>query len=318
MIRNRSALAGPTQRRAAGAAFVPEERNGHAAVGAFTLAENIVLTHHSDGAAPGGLIDRAYSSDWVTRIREAFDVRSGSDNPVAGSLSGGNLQKFVVGREILRQPKVLVVSQPTWGVDAGAASTIRQALIELAASGAAVLVISQDLEEIFSICDRDRSDASRETIESVPCDRDDAGTGRPADGRCRRRGRPNCRGRRVIVLQPRPEPSRLLSILSPVIAILLMLIAGGIMLHLMGKPPLHSLYVYFFQPFHEFWFYLTQPEQRAIWIYTPSEVLVKAIPLALIGAGLTICFTANVWNIGAAGQYTAGRNLWRCSGAVRA
>ena len=110
----------------------------------------------------------------------------------------------------------------------------------------------------------------------------------------------------MIVLQPRPEPSRLLSILSPVIAILLMLIAGGIMLHLMGKPPLHSLYVYFFQPFHEFWFYLTQPEQRAMWIYTPSEVLVKAIPLALIGAGLTICFTANVWNIGAAGQYTLG------------
>jgi simple sugar transport system ATP-binding protein len=146
-------LTGPTVRRAAGAAFVPEERNGHAAVGTFTLAENIVLTNHSDGAAPGGWIDRAYASDWVTKIREAFDVRSGSDNPVAGSLSGGNLQKYVVGREILRQPKVLVVSQPTWGVDAGAASTIRQALIELAASGAAVLVISQDLEEIFSICD---------------------------------------------------------------------------------------------------------------------------------------------------------------------
>ncbi len=87
-------------------------------------------------------------------MREAFDVRAGSENPMAGSLSGGNLQKFVVGREILRGPGVLVVNQPTWGVDAGAAALIRRALIALAAEGAAVLVISQDLEEVFSICDR--------------------------------------------------------------------------------------------------------------------------------------------------------------------
>lgn len=147
--------AGPTSRRQAGAAFVPEERNGHAAVSEMTLTENVVLTHHSDpGAAPGGWINFGYASDWAAKIREAFDVRAGADDPVAGSLSGGNLQKFVVGREMLRDPGVLVVSQPTWGVDAGAASTIRQALIDLAASGAAVLVISQDLEEIFSISDR--------------------------------------------------------------------------------------------------------------------------------------------------------------------
>lgn len=145
---------GPTQRRDLGAAFIPEERNGHAAVSEFTLSENIVLSHHNKPeAVSNGWVNRAYAKDWVTRIRDAFDVRSGSDNPVAGSLSGGNLQKFVVGREMLRNPGVLVVSQPTWGVDAGAASTIRRALVELAASGAAVLVISQDLEEIFSISD---------------------------------------------------------------------------------------------------------------------------------------------------------------------
>ena len=83
-----------------------------------------------------------------------IDVRKGKPDPEAISLSGGNLQKYVVGREILREPRLLVVSQPTWGVDAGAAAAIRQALIDLAARGAAVLVISQDLDELYEISDR--------------------------------------------------------------------------------------------------------------------------------------------------------------------
>lgn len=110
----------------------------------------------------------------------------------------------------------------------------------------------------------------------------------------------------MIMLEPRAQPSRLLSLLSPVIAICLMLLSGAIMLAAMGKDPLAALYVYFFQPFDEVWQFVIKPDERAMWIYTPSEVLVKAIPLALIGAGLTICFRANVWNIGAAGQYTLG------------
>ena len=104
----------PTQRRVAGAAFVPEERNGHAAVGELTLSENIILSHHTaEGIATRSWIDFGKAAGWAKRVRKAFDVRSGSENPVAGSLSGGNLQKFVVGREILREPGVLVVSQPT-------------------------------------------------------------------------------------------------------------------------------------------------------------------------------------------------------------
>jgi simple sugar transport system ATP-binding protein len=81
-------------------------------------------------------------------------VRKTGPNPDASSLSGGNLQKFIMGRELDREPSVLVVNQPTWGVDAGAAARIRQALIDLARSGSAVLVISQDLDEIFEISDR--------------------------------------------------------------------------------------------------------------------------------------------------------------------
>ncbi|HUF87263.1 MAG TPA: ABC transporter ATP-binding protein [Thermohalobaculum sp.] len=150
---------GPTRRRLARAAFVPEERNGHAAVADMTLPENVILSHHTaEGLARAGWLgswlDFAKAADWAARVRAAFDVRAGAEDPVAGSLSGGNLQKFVVGREMLRAPGVLVVNQPTWGVDAGAAALIRRALIELAGRGTAVLVISQDLEEIFSICDR--------------------------------------------------------------------------------------------------------------------------------------------------------------------
>ena len=145
----------PTGRRMAGAAFVPEDRSGHAAVTEMSLPQNILLSHHrAAGLSRMSWIDFRATREWAKRVRERFDVRAGKDDPKAGSLSGGNLQKFVVGREILREPGILVVSQPTWGVDTGAAAVIRQALMDLSRSGSAVLVISQDLEELFAIADR--------------------------------------------------------------------------------------------------------------------------------------------------------------------
>ncbi|MEM9098674.1 MAG: ABC transporter ATP-binding protein [Pseudomonadota bacterium] len=147
--------ASPTARRLAGAAFVPEERIGHAAVTEMALPQNILLSHHrAERLVRGGWIDGRKMRNWSEKVRADFDVRSGAARPVAGALSGGNLQKFVVGREILRKPGVLVVSQPTWGVDPGAAAVIREALVRLAEDGAAVLVISQDLEELFALADR--------------------------------------------------------------------------------------------------------------------------------------------------------------------
>ncbi len=148
---------GISDRRRLGAAFVPEERLGHSAAPAFTLAENALLTRHGcdEGmVARGGFVDRRYAQSIAKRVMQRFDVRSGNPNPPAGALSGGNLQKFVVGRELDREPKAIVIHQPTWGVDAGAAALIRQALIDMARAGAAVLVISQDLDEIFAIADR--------------------------------------------------------------------------------------------------------------------------------------------------------------------
>jgi simple sugar transport system ATP-binding protein len=147
---------GVSARRRMGAALVPEERIGHAAVPSFRLSENVVLTRHAtgDGVAPGYLIDRSVASAIEARVGDRFDVRRSGPDPKASALSGGNLQKFVVGREIDRSPGILVVNQPTWGVDAGAARTIRQALVDLARGGAAVLMISQDLDEIFEVSDR--------------------------------------------------------------------------------------------------------------------------------------------------------------------
>jgi simple sugar transport system ATP-binding protein len=146
---------GVTERRRLMASFVPEERNGHAAAPEFSLSDNVVLSRWATGGlARGGFVARGAARAAAQKVIETFDVRKSGDDPAARTLSGGNLQKFVVGREILREPGVLVVNQPTWGVDAMAAASIRQAILDLAARGAAVLVISQDLDELFEMSDR--------------------------------------------------------------------------------------------------------------------------------------------------------------------
>lgn len=146
-----------TGRRKLGAAFVPEERLGHGAAPRMRLSENLLLSRHATDAkaflgASGMVRDKAVAAA-SQRIIKAMDVRKSGPDPEAAALSGGNLQKFIIGRELDRQPAVMVVNQPTWGVDAGAAAHIRQALIELARKGSAVLVISQDLDELFEISD---------------------------------------------------------------------------------------------------------------------------------------------------------------------
>jgi general nucleoside transport system ATP-binding protein len=115
-----------TDRRRLGVAFVPEERLGHGTAPRMKLSDNALLTGHAaSGMVKRGFIDRAAMLGTVDRTTKRFDVRKAKRDPEAVSLSGGNLQKFVVGREILREPGVLVVAQPTWGVDAGAAAVIR-------------------------------------------------------------------------------------------------------------------------------------------------------------------------------------------------
>jgi simple sugar transport system ATP-binding protein len=146
-----------TGRRLLGAAFVPEERLGHGAAPRMKLSENLFLSRYATDrkafVGPAGVVRESAIDSGTQRIVEVMDVRKSARDPEAAALSGGNLQKFIVGRELDRRPTVMVVNQPTWGVDAGAAAKIRQSLIELARSGSAVLVISQDLDELFEISD---------------------------------------------------------------------------------------------------------------------------------------------------------------------
>ena len=145
---------GPVARRRAGLVSAPEERLGHAAAPNMSLTENALLSGAvRQGLTRRGFIDWGKAEDFANSIIKGFDVRTPGAHVAARALSGGNLQKFVVGRELLQEPEVIVINQPTWGVDAAAAAAIRQAILDRAAAGAAVVVISQDLDELLEIAD---------------------------------------------------------------------------------------------------------------------------------------------------------------------
>jgi general nucleoside transport system ATP-binding protein len=145
---------GAAARRALGLGYIPEERLGRGAVPAMSLAENALLTGSRAGMVRGGLIKHGVARASARATIAAFNVKAASELSAAEHLSGGNLQKFIVGREIRLGPKVLLAARPTWGVDVGAAQLIHHALIGLRAAGAALLVISEELDELLTICDR--------------------------------------------------------------------------------------------------------------------------------------------------------------------
>jgi ABC-type uncharacterized transport system ATPase subunit len=144
----------PHARRQLGLAFVPGERLGRGAVDSLSLALNALLTGPQDNLAIHGFIRFAAVKKFARSIIANYDVRCSGVEAEARSLSGGNLQKFIVGREIELGPKVLIVAQPTWGVDVGASAAIRQKLLDIAALGVAILVISEELDELLEITDR--------------------------------------------------------------------------------------------------------------------------------------------------------------------
>jgi general nucleoside transport system ATP-binding protein len=151
----RAGWLGLTRRRALGLSVVPEERHGHGTVPELSLTDNVFLT----GRARLPLMRRGFlqfgaARRFAAQVIAAFGVQCAGPEAPAGSLSGGNLQKFILGREILQQPGVLVVAQPTWGLDAAAVATVQQSLIDLAQNGCAVVIISQDLDELLALSDR--------------------------------------------------------------------------------------------------------------------------------------------------------------------
>ena len=143
----------PRRRRHEGLHFVPEERLGRGAVPSLSLAQNTLLTR-TEAVSPFGWVSVRRTVALAQQLIERYNVKAGGPDATARSLSGGNLQKFIVGREIDAAPRLLIVSQPTWGVDVGAAAQIRGALLALRDAGCAVLVVSEDLDELFEISDR--------------------------------------------------------------------------------------------------------------------------------------------------------------------
>ena len=146
------------RRRRLGLGFVPEERLGRGAAPDLSLADNALLTGYLRAADTGmvknGLIRRGAVGDFARKVIDRFNVKCGGERSAAASLSGGNLQKFIVGREIMLAPTVMVFAQPTWGVDVGAAMLIRQAILDMRDQGVAVLVLSEELDELFMLSDR--------------------------------------------------------------------------------------------------------------------------------------------------------------------
>ncbi|WP_070288576.1 ABC transporter ATP-binding protein [Janthinobacterium sp. HH106] len=144
----------PGRRRALGFGFVPEERLGRGAVPDMGLADNVLLSLQTPATIRHGFLRRGAIAQRAAAIIARFQVKAGGPQALARSLSGGNLQKYIVGREVMREPTVLLVAQPTWGVDVGAAAQIRAELLALRDAGCALLIVSEELDELFEISDR--------------------------------------------------------------------------------------------------------------------------------------------------------------------
>jgi simple sugar transport system ATP-binding protein len=158
----------PNPRRALGLGLVPEERLGRGAVPSLSLTANMLLSHQKTPYVKRGMIDFAFTRRAAAAIIERFKVKAAGPDATAKSLSGGNLQKFIVGREMERKPAVFVVAQPTWGVDVGAAAQIHGEILKLKQEGCAVLVISEELDELFALCDRLHVIAKGRLSPSIP------------------------------------------------------------------------------------------------------------------------------------------------------
>ena len=145
----------PQKRRDLSIAFVPENRLGHSAVPELTLSENILLSQFpNNGFSKQGILNNNLINEYADKVIKKFNVVTPGSDAKASSLSGGNLQKFVIGREISSKPKLLIISHPTWGIDAGAEHSIRESLIELSRNGTSIIVLSQDLDELIEITHR--------------------------------------------------------------------------------------------------------------------------------------------------------------------
>jgi general nucleoside transport system ATP-binding protein len=145
----------PSALVAAGVARIPEDRHKTGLIGDLSLWENLILEHHNQPAfSRFGLLNRPAARHHAETLIEAFDVRCPSAQVPVRLLSGGNMQKLILGRVLSQQPRLIIASQPTRGLDLGAVIYVHQQLLAARSRGAGILLISEDLEELLSLCDR--------------------------------------------------------------------------------------------------------------------------------------------------------------------
>lgn len=160
--------AGPAVLRQRGLRYVPEQRLGHATVPEHSLSQNVLLTRAGHDTLRHGWLRPAGMAAIAAGVLQRFGVRAAGVQAQARSLSGGNLQKYIVGREVSAAPRILLLAQPTWGVDVGAAAQLRSELLALRAAGVAILLLSEDLDELFALSDRLQVMAAGRLSPAVP------------------------------------------------------------------------------------------------------------------------------------------------------
>jgi simple sugar transport system ATP-binding protein len=143
------------ERRRAGVSYIAEDRARTASAAAATAADNLAMGFHAQAPiARRGLLNRGQMRSWARRLIGAFDIRIRSEREPVGQLSGGNLQKLVIARELAHKAPVLIAEQPTRGVDVGAIEFIHAELVAERDRGRAILLVSAELSEILALCDR--------------------------------------------------------------------------------------------------------------------------------------------------------------------
>ena len=240
------------------------------------MAYNLVL-EHLDDFRRGGRIDEQRVHAHARDLIDRFDIRARPDDPVA-TLSGGNIQKVLLARVLSRDPRVLVVSQPTRGLDVGATEYVRSQLLARRAEGAAIVLVSEDLDELFALSDRLVVLYEGRVVGEMATSRSRSRAARHAHGRPGKGG--------LMRLSVWSTP------VLAVIAIGVTFVITAVPILLAGANPIEAYVAFVITP-------LTSS-------FTLLEVLVSATPILFTGAAVAIAFRAGYWNIGAEGQLLSG------------
>jgi len=319
-------------RRSAGLAYIPEDRHAVGTGPAMSVTENLIPTHLTAPVARHGWISGSSAEAFARRLIAGFDVRGAQPSTTISTLSGGNIQKVVIAREFESSPKVLMVSQPTRGVDVGAMEFVHNAIVSQRDQGAGVLLLSADLNEVMSLSDRllvmfrgqivaeftqeNMSEAAvglamagippqaedlaraQASHDAAVAERADAASAAAAasgsDAPAAPREAPPAAQERESI-QHRLGRSCLAALrgsAQPVMAIALSLVIGAIVILALGENPLAAYTELFFSNF------------RAP--FGMAALISQFIPLAVLSAAVIISFRAGFFNIGGEGQLFIG------------